>query len=295
MRKIRTGILVALTIAVLIWTFVSNPFYMDVLSSFSDRTVFGRLLPNFNKIVRQQNFNELTKLVEDKEGTYAIYIKDLNNQDVYQYNESERFYAASLYKTPIAVQVVRMVQKGEITFNDPMVYAWQDSSSGTGSINTNPVGTEFTVDQVLDNLLKESDNTAQNMFVRYYGYEELKKGFELADDKKFFEDNTSSAEAQGKLYENIVISSYLNLNNRQLLLSKMSQTSFDDRINKGLAHDINFAHKIGNWGETGSWHDCGVATKDNKNVVVCVMSRYTSYNDFISVTEEVGRFVNMLF
>jgi len=75
----------------------------------------------------------------------------------------------------------------------------------------------------------------------------------------------------------------------------MSSTLFDDRIHQGLSEDTKFSHKIGNWPDTSSWHDCGIAPRNNKKIVVCVMSRNTTYENFLEVTKDVGEFVNILF
>ena len=159
----------------------------------------------------------------------------------------------------------------------------EDFSSGTGTIQSASVGTEFTLDYVLDRLLKDSDNTAQNMLLRYVSNADLNEEFtSLPPNNSFLSQNIASPKE---------VSEFINILYPEVL-QKMEQTSFDNRITAGLAEDIIFSHKIGNWNDT--WHDCGVAKKDEKEVIVCVMSGNTSFENFQVVTRKVGEFVNNL-
>ncbi|MFC1722410.1 serine hydrolase [Patescibacteria group bacterium] len=268
----------------------------SVLSSISDRSVFGRLLPSFSKITRQQAFQGVLERTSKKKGTYAIIVKNLNTDEMYNFNETELFYAASLYKTPIAASVFRLSQENIISLDSNLKYMGIDTTGGTGTLYTFPVGTEFTVDFILDRLIKDSDNIAQNILIRSFTQSEIKEGFNIIESKnKFYDNNTSTVAYQVEFYEQLVESDFLTPTNKEVLLNKLASTSFDDRIHTGLTPDVKFSHKIGNWGDTGSWHDCGVASKGYRKVVICVMSRHTTFQEFLIVTKDVGNFANMLF
>ena len=69
----------------------------------------------------------------------------------------------------------------------------------------------------------------------------------------------------------------------------MTGTDFDNRIHLGLYERAKFSHKIGNWPETNTWHDCGILL-DNKNpAIICVMSEGIEFNEFITVASATGR------
>jgi beta-lactamase class A len=95
------------------------------------------------------------------------------------------------------------------------------------------------------------------------------------------------------LLENLYSGSYLEEEETDFLLSLMAKTSFDNRVDAGLVKGLAFSHKIGNWANTGSWHDCGVVDGPKK-LVVCVMSKGTSFEDFLRVTESVGELVSKI-
>lgn len=270
--------------------------YPNVLSSSDSPSVFERFLPTLAKKQRESQFEKLKSEISDRQGTFSIYIKKIRTGEQYLYNQDVYFYTASLYKTPIAAAAFKQVQDSELSLDNQISYLAQDFSDGTGTINTLGVGTVLTLDYVLDRLLKDSDNTAQNMLLRTLDPVEIIAAFNLAaENSTFYNTNDATVIQVGDFYSNLKTTDYLDKEHFEVLIAKMARTSFDDRISLGLNKNITFAHKIGNWGDTGSWHDCGYALKDGETVVVCVLSKNTTYIDFTDVSRLTGEFVNLLF
>lgn len=297
MRKL-IGILSIITLIIissaLYFRFVADKRVLSV----SDKKVsfFEKLLPPSDYDIKKKMFLEVVERTKQHPGTYGIYIKNVYNEEVYQFNKDELYYGASLFKIPIAVAAIKEVQDGNRTFEDTISYRADDASAGTGIINQLPIGSVLRWDYVIDRLLKDSDNTAQSMLSRTLTQEQLIKAYDVMGIKNYFYvSNNLTPWQMGTYFDQLLKANYLNRSNVELLLNKMSQTSFDDRINAGLNEDVKFSHKIGNWGDTGTWHDCGVATKDEEKIIVCVMSRQTTFEDFLAVTKDVGEFVNILF
>jgi len=292
-----------LATCVLITLLFGTGFYFSVtqnpvvLSVYDKRfSFFEKFIPAVSKDIKEKKFEEIVKKANDKPGAYGIYVKDLYYNRVYESNKDELFYGASLYKIPLAVAVYKEVELKNITTEDKVIYQSFDTSGGTGTINKLAVGTVLTIDYLVDRLLKDSDNIAQNMINRTIPKDQINKSFGIIPVKNyFFVNNTATPFQISSYFEELMLGNYLNLNTVEVLLNKMSTTSFDDRVHVGLKDDIKFSHKIGNWGETGTWHDCGVASKGNRKIIVCVMSRNTNYKSFLEVTNEVGKFVNILF
>lgn len=269
----------------------------NVLSVYDeDASFFQKFLPVIGRDVKETKFVQVIERTEQRPGTYGIYIKDPYYNRAYQYNKDELFYGASLYKLPLAVAAFKDIQNQDRSADDVLVYRSQDVADGTGTINQLSIGTELTLDYVIDRLLKDSDNSAQNMLARTLEPQRISEAFAIMTvNNYFYISNNVTPYQMGNYFDELIKGNYLNLNHVELLLNKMSDTYFDDRIHAGLDEDVKFSHKIGNWGQTGTWHDCGVASKDNYKIVVCVMSRQTTYEDFLEVTKDVGEFVNILF
>lgn len=284
--------------------------------------------------LQTNTFSELVDQMPNYRGTYGIYIKNLASSETFEYNAYEEFYGASLYKLPLAMAVLKKVADGDLKLSDTVFFTPADEADGTGSIAALPFGTELTYEQLLNYLLKESDNTAQVMLERTLGKETIEEAFEnyslYGEETKFFTENNTSPIEIAVILENIyleeqdVLDVYAEAEleaenvtdgdngikaedapeNMQAddetvdqkpysVLNAMKETAFDDRVHAGLDEFTVFSHKIGNWGETGTWHDCGILFK-GKPVVVCVMSKNTNFIDFLRVTDLVGQFASTI-
>ena len=79
-----------------------------------------------------KNFELFTSVVKEKKGNYSIYIQNLNNNIGYAYNATDTYYAASLYKVPIAVSALIYLRDTHKTLDDKTTLYYSDFTSGTG-------------------------------------------------------------------------------------------------------------------------------------------------------------------
>jgi beta-lactamase class A len=244
----------------------------------------------------------LNSYLHDQAGTYSLYIRFMDKYSSYDYNSKEQMYGASLYKLPVAVAALKYIQDGKMTFNDKIMYLSRDFAEGTGNINTFKYGTEFTIDEVLQALLKKSDNSGLNMLLRILPKDYIEKSFKLMDPVKkysnFEENNQTSAYMYSSYIDIIYNGSYLNDSMRDYLFNTMKETDFDDRISKNLNRNFVFSYKIGSWGDDLNWHDCGIIFERNETskpkAIVCLMSRRASYDEFIQVADTISGLLNEL-
>lgn len=270
-------------------------------TSISQTKIFQVKNSIFGHIYKKRDFEDLVKHTEDKRGTYGIYIRDLNTNTAYTYNKDLVFFAASLYKVPVAVGVFKSIENQSLTLETSINYSKGDFATGSGTIANSGIRKSYTVDDLVNRLLKHSDNIAQNMLMRTVDKVVMRESFLVYSgntDKNFYENQLASPLLIGTIFENLyfeakgkrVFQPYLSKENAEQVLTRMQETSFDNRIHIGLPTGAVFYHKIGNWGEEGSWHDCGIA-ETSSVYSVCVMSVNTSYEDFEKVSEEVGNFI----
>ena len=303
------------TVALILITFISSLVFLiyqtalefppvpieDVVSPLSGtqnliKVNFANIFPRSKSF--DSEFRVFSQKISAKKGIYGVYIKDLLNNKTYRINENKEFYAASLFKTPQAITAMRQVEKGTMTLETVLTYKPEDYTDGSGTLNYNEQGSSYTLDQVLTALLKQSDNVAQNMLLRTLPKSDLQLSFDklVADPKKskFLSSNISTPLEQGIYFENFYKTDFVSHESKKYLLELMSETSFDDRISNQLDPKVNFAHKIGNWAETGSWHDCGIVYGQSTELVVCVMSEKTTYEEFLTVGEDISDFINFI-
>ncbi len=286
--------------SILVFQYAISQNQADVLPAFNSRSlsmssVFEPLL-NMNFKVSKDltaDFTEVIDFAKSKKGTFGIYVKDLENNKVYKYNETEEFYAASLYKTPVALATAKAVDSKVLTWATQLTYTSNDFFGGTGKINTFAYGTKFQLHQVFEYLLKQSDNSAQIMLTRTIPKKDVEQAFKQflpdAAKSKYFVQNLSTPYEQAALYEGIYKDEvFLSRDSKKYLIETMSHTSFDDRVGNDLREGLYFAHKIGSWGTTGSWHDCGIIYGEHE-YIVCIMSKNTTFENLKLISNELGK------
>ncbi len=245
------------------------------------------------------DFSALVNSISQKSGTYSVYIKNLSTNEILLHNPNEIYYGASLYKVPIALAVLHEIYVGAIDADKTIEYLPEDFSDGSGTIPRDQYNVEYSVSDLLSKLLKDSDNSAQLMLTRSISSSSINQSFSVASpstNTKLYELNEGTAEDYAYVYNYLFLTalnrnedSFIGQKNALHILGLMKNTSFEDRISTGFV-DSDFSHKIGNWGDTGSWHDCGLAyTKDLH--IVCMMSKNTTYEDVVEVGRLVGEFI----
>lgn len=251
------------------------------------------------KVVSDPSFDTLIDSVSSKKGTYSIYIHNLTTDEVFTHNPGEVYYGASLYKLPIAIAVLHEIYASNLTEDTLITYTQEDFSVGSGTIPRDQYGTEYKVSDLVSRLLKDSDNSAQLMLTRSVPKATLDQAFAIVtpeNNQKLYVLNEGTAQDYAYVYD-YLFQTALNRNddkfigqkNALYILSQMKNTSFEDRISTGLTTS-DFSHKIGNWGDTGSWHDCGLAYTSDLHIV-CMMSKYAVYEDVVEVGKLIGEFI----
>ena len=307
------GILLGISIFLFYWTITENleiktqsrHFYIKPAEIYSKYKLafvspFTENIKSMNVSRQLPDFTEVVENIKNSQGTYSLYIKDLNSESEYVFNEDEKYYAASLYKIPIGVAALKKIQEGEMSFSDKINFLSVDHVQGTGRISDYSYGTSFTLEKLLNYLYRDSDNSAQAMILRQIPQPGIYEAFTFYQTKpelnSYYHHNIATVKDISIYLENILAKDYLNEDYKEKFLSLLYPTSFDNRISSYLYKNLVFAHKIGSW--PGSWHDCGYVYDNNyKNnkILVCLMNKDTNINDFNNVCKSIGIFVSGLF
>lgn len=86
-------------------------------------------------------------------------------------NGAERFPMASVYKLPIALQLLRRVERGEVRLSDTIKLSEHDFRPGVSPVIKLAKGKSITltIDRLLELMLGDSDNTASDILLRQAG------------------------------------------------------------------------------------------------------------------------------
>jgi beta-lactamase class A len=126
---------------------------------------------------------------------------------------------------------MKEVEKGTINLEQKYKYYPQDFSDGTGILVHNKYGTNFTLETLLNTLLKESDNVSQNILIRSLPKSSIKDAFSIISQKDYFNDNVATAAEISNYYETLYKGNYLSEEDKAYLLELLSNL-FDDRLRK---------------------------------------------------------------
>ena len=120
---------------------------------------------------------EVRRYLEDRLGKYSFYFEDLKSGFIYGYNEHIKMTSAGCMKLPVAMAVIKDVEEGKLSLNDPILLESRDRVEGSGILK-HLNSREYTVQELVVVMLVESDNTATQKLVALIGFDELKAKFQ---------------------------------------------------------------------------------------------------------------------
>ncbi|OGS21178.1 MAG: hypothetical protein A2252_05210 [Elusimicrobia bacterium RIFOXYA2_FULL_39_19] len=238
------------------------------------------------KMVYEKLNNEMMENINKFPGEVGIYIKDLKTGVVLSYNESKPFASASLVKIPIMAATFQAVEDGNMSLSSKMTMLRKYKAAGSGSMKRNRKGTKYTVEQLVYNMITDSDNTATNMLTYELGFGYInwvfsqKLGLEVTRFDRGIMDlrlrnkgieNYTTAKEMGDLLEKMYNKKLVSKESSNKMLDVLAHQKHNDRIPRFLPNGLNVAHKTGLL--RGICHDAGIVFTDKGDFIVCVLTR----------------------
>ena len=112
---------------------------------------------------------EVAKIDKQSQNRIGVYVQDLDTGLSASYQADQRWYLASMVKVPVAVAVLRGVQRGDYTLDTTLSLRADDYVDGAGTTNRKPVGSAVTIRSLLEQMIIRSDNTASDMLIDLVG------------------------------------------------------------------------------------------------------------------------------
>jgi len=113
--------------------------------------------------------SELEAIDEDFSGNIGVYIKNLDDGEQFEYATERDWYLASTVKIPIGIAILQRVEAGELSLDDTIALKESDFVDGSGDLMFQEPGTEYTVLELLERMIRDSDSTATDMLIRFLG------------------------------------------------------------------------------------------------------------------------------
>lgn len=186
--------------------------------------------------------------LKNSQGDYSIYIKDLENDQAFEYKSNEIYPSASIYKLAVMYKTFDALEKGEIEKDDVL--------PKNQSINNNQ--NSYTVQRALNLMITISDNDSALLLAEKFGWANIEKFLVDAGIENFKMSPTTQASAAStaqileRIYMGEAVSKSASTEMKNLLLAQ----TVNDRIPKFLPKNIKVAHKTGELENIR--HDAGI-------------------------------------
>lgn len=232
----------------------------------------------------------------------AIYVKDLSRGYQWAYHADDLFPSASLIKVPIMIGVLEKVNRGDLSLNSSLKLNRRVRMGGSGRIKWNADGKQFTVRNLLEKLIHDSDNTAMMLLLNEVGmgymqnqfprmglvYTELyPEGLSLTSGRVRYENYTTAREMNylfEKIYRGDMVTRFASELMLEILKGRATRRT---RLAKKLPAGWRMAHKTGLLRR--ACHDGGVVFSPGGDYAITVLTgRNRSYPEAKEFITEIG-------
>ena len=218
---------------------------------------------------------------------YSIYVKQLDSGKTAGINPDLEMYSASVAKLPILYYAQKQLNEGKYKPSSGLKYipAVNDYSGaydteGSGSISKKSDNKEYSIQDLMNHIAKESDNAATNI-LGYYITNQSDSIYQttieqIAGKKWDVEKRNASARMAGNMMEAIY-------KQNGDIINALSQTNFDEqRISKNI--NVKVAHKIGDAYDFK--HDVAIVYA-NSPFVLSIFTNHADYDTISKIADDI--------
>lgn len=126
------------------------------------------ILPRLKQEIKKLN----NKYIDEKDKV-AYYYKDIKTGSILSYNDNILFYAASAIKVLVCVLLLEDAENKKLDLNKKILVSMNDLKQGTGIIKDQSKDTYYSIQELIEHTIVESDNTAYIKLVNFVGKEKL--------------------------------------------------------------------------------------------------------------------------
>lgn len=242
----------------------------EAVATRSDTSALDRLMATpesgrslMRPLQLNQPLNELSKELQAIVSNYpelkpGIFFYDLDTGNYVNLSGAEPFAAASTIKVPVLIAFFQEVEAGTMSYDEILAIEAEDLAAGSGNLQFQPVGTEYTALEVASAMIIISDNTATNMLIRRMGGIEVLNqrfrswGLQYTALNSPLPDlegtNLTSPQELVELMTMVSREDLLTGRSRDRLLHIMGRTQTNSLLPQGLSDEASIFHKTGDIG-----------------------------------------------
>jgi beta-lactamase class A len=226
-----------------------------------------------NYLINIQDLRTYLNDIGDKyPDSISIYYEQINSGSNISVHKDLHLFPASLSKLVQAILIAKKIEKGELSWNQELTAQSEDVSSDSGSLYQTIGDKPVSIEKLLQELLINSDNTAQNIFRHQLTVDDyIAFQYETGLQDLYNEKGFISSKEYTRLLRVLYTSSYLEPENSEKILGYMSHATFKDYLSQGIPSGVTFAHKYGENKEQSIFADSGIVYVPGKPYMISVM------------------------
>ena len=213
----------------------------------------------------------------------ALEVFDLSTGYRAGFNATASMPAASTIKIPVMVEVFQQLQTGRFDLDRRVTLLARDKDWGSGELCDAPVGTTYSIAELLEKMIDISDNTATNMLIRLVGRRNINATMQdLGLTRTRLSEDIRTGDwsiRRGLRTSPHDLVHLLSMMARRELVDEWSSNEMisileEDQINtllpEPLPEDVEIAHKTGSFFDT--LNDAGIVYASDAPYVIAVMT-----------------------
>lgn len=209
--------------------------------------------------VEDETVKKLIESIRNEYGlnsdNFGFFYYNVNTRKYYFYNEDKYFTAASTVKVPVAMYYYEKINNGEMSLEDTIKYKSGSFEAGGGDVtNKYKVGSNIPLSVLLEELIVDSDNTANNILIGNIGFKAYRKEIKKYSDRDLSSTFYSSNVTTPGYSFDVIMYLYKHSEDFPKLLEDMKKSSYEKYLKEYLEYDV--AHKYGSY--NGYVHDYGI-------------------------------------
>ncbi|MBI5221899.1 MAG: serine hydrolase [Candidatus Magasanikbacteria bacterium] len=226
----------------------------------------------------------------EKNKNVSVYFEALNTGANISVNKDEEFFPASLIKVPLVMAVVKKIERGEWRWDTKIKLTEADRNKDFGALWQQPVGTLFTIEELVKQVLVNSDNTAYFILLNNLDPNELLSVQNHLGLYDFISNDLGiSAKKYAPILRSLFSATYLSVEDSEKILNWMSESNFNDYLAGGMPPATKFSHKIGVEDGKKIYLDAGIVYLPNRPYILIVMVKNYDANQADAIMHDVSQ------
>lgn len=239
---------------------------------------------------------------EDMQGETSVYVSPTDStEEVVSNSKAQR--AASNIKLFISITAYQQVNEGKLNLNDKYTLKDSDKVNGTGEIRNMSSGTEISIQDLLEEMMEDSDNTAANIVIRQLGGmnkvntqikkigakdTKLERMLMDTDALKDGKDNYTSVADLGMVLKKIYNHQMVSTKYDNAMLDILKKNNNHTKLPHDLPEEATVYNKTGEFDDYGVENDAAIFGNNKGSFVIVVMSQDGSRDEQIKKMNSFG-------